>query len=100
VTANVDIKSLYYWYVLSKQTELTENLLITNNASHYCQRPQRENCLMANDGLFCEYCTAATFVFSLEKRLSKAIPLQPLTGPEGSRRVRLPDFKTISTLRW
>jgi hypothetical protein len=27
----------------------------------------------------------------------KAIPLQTLTGPEGSRRLRLPDFKTIST---
>jgi hypothetical protein len=27
----------------------------------------------------------------------KAIPLQALTGPEGSRRVRLQDFKTIGT---
>jgi hypothetical protein len=25
----------------------------------------------------------------------KAIPLQALTGPEGSRRLRLPDFMTI-----
>jgi hypothetical protein len=25
----------------------------------------------------------------------KTIPLQTLTGPEGSRRLRLPDFKTI-----
>jgi len=25
----------------------------------------------------------------------KAIPLQTSTGPEGSRRLRLPDFKTI-----
>jgi len=30
----------------------------------------------------------------------KAIPLQAWTGPEGSRRLKLPDFKTISTLRW
>ena len=29
--------------------------------------------------------------------IGKAIPLQALTGPEGSRRLRLPDFKTIST---
>jgi hypothetical protein len=29
--------------------------------------------------------------------IGKAIPLQALTGPEGSRRMRLPDFKTIST---
>jgi len=28
----------------------------------------------------------------------KAIPLQAWTGPEGSRRFRLPDFKTIGTL--
>jgi len=27
----------------------------------------------------------------------KAIPLQTGTGPEGSRRFRLPDFKTIGT---
>jgi hypothetical protein len=26
-----------------------------------------------------------------------AIPLQVWTGPEGSRRLRLPDFKTIGT---
>jgi hypothetical protein len=29
-----------------------------------------------------------------------AIPLQTLTGPEGSRRLRLPDVKTIDTWRW
>ena len=27
----------------------------------------------------------------------KAIPLQACTGPEGSRRLRIPDFKTIGT---
>jgi hypothetical protein len=27
----------------------------------------------------------------------KAIPLQALTGPEGCRRLRLSDFKTIGT---
>jgi hypothetical protein len=27
----------------------------------------------------------------------KAIPLQAWTGPEGSRRMKLPDFMTIST---
>jgi len=30
----------------------------------------------------------------------KAIPLQAWTDPEGSRRLKLPDFKTISTWRW
>ena len=28
---------------------------------------------------------------------AKATPLQAGTGPEGSRRLRLPDFKTIGT---
>jgi len=31
------------------------------------------------------------------KGKGKAIPLQVWTGPEGSRRLRLPDFKTIGT---
>jgi hypothetical protein len=30
----------------------------------------------------------------------KAIPLQAWTGPEGSRRLRLPDFKAVGTRRW
>jgi hypothetical protein len=30
----------------------------------------------------------------------KTIPLQAWTGPEGSRRMRLPDFNTIGTRRW
>jgi len=30
----------------------------------------------------------------------KAIPLQAWRGPEGSRRLRLPDFKTVGTGRW
>ena len=32
--------------------------------------------------------------------VGKAIPLQAWRGPEGSRRLRLPDFKTVGTLRW
>jgi hypothetical protein len=35
--------------------------------------------------------------YHLFRELGKAIPLQVLTGPEGSRRLRLPDFKTIGT---
>jgi hypothetical protein len=30
----------------------------------------------------------------------KAIPLEAWTGLEGSRSLRLPDFKTIDILRW
>jgi hypothetical protein len=32
-----------------------------------------------------------------EFMLSKAIPLQTLTGPKGSKRLKLPDLKTIGT---
>jgi hypothetical protein len=32
--------------------------------------------------------------------MGKAIPLQAWTGPEGSRRLKLPDFKTIGTWRY
>jgi hypothetical protein len=34
------------------------------------------------------------------KGKSKAIPLEAWTGPKGSRRMRLSDFKTIGTWRW
>jgi hypothetical protein len=48
--------------------------------------------------------TTFTFVESVDTftcvhtcKLVKAVPLQARTGPEGSRRLRLPDFKTIRT---
>jgi hypothetical protein len=34
------------------------------------------------------------------KAKCKAIPLQAWTGPEVSRRLTLPDFKTIGTRMW
>ena len=40
-------------------------------------------------------CPCSAFVLQ-----QKAIPVQAWTGPEGSRRLRLPDFKTIVTWRW
>ena len=35
--------------------------------------------------------------FYLHKDKNKEIPLQAWTGPDGSRRLRLPDFKTVDT---
>jgi hypothetical protein len=35
--------------------------------------------------------------FEVLSTKGKTIPLQTVTGPEGSRRLRLPDFKTIGT---
>ena len=34
------------------------------------------------------------------KGKGKPIPLQAWTGPEGSRRLKFPDFKIIGTQRW
>jgi hypothetical protein len=36
-------------------------------------------------------------VLANEVKASKAIPLQPWTGPDCSGRLRLPDFKTVDT---
>jgi hypothetical protein len=41
-----------------------------------------------------------TLVLKNLKAKGKAIPLQALTGPEDSSRLRLPDFKTIGASRW
>jgi hypothetical protein len=37
------------------------------------------------------------FIMLTIKSKGKAIPLQAWIGPEGSRRLRLPDLKTIGT---
>jgi hypothetical protein len=39
----------------------------------------------------------ATVISTIKYRKGKAIPLQAWTSPEGSRSLRLPDFKTIGT---
>jgi len=42
----------------------------------------------------------SNFILYVYETDKKAIPLQPWTDPEGSRRLRLPDFKTLGTSRW
>jgi hypothetical protein len=37
------------------------------------------------------------YVLYKSKDKGKAVTLQAWTGPEGSRRLRLPDFKTVIT---
>jgi len=46
---------------------------------------------------FAYWITKATDTNSEYVIKGKAIPLQAWTGPEGSRRLRLPDFKTDGT---
>jgi hypothetical protein len=56
-------------------------------------------CLPASSNV--EFLVSNFALFDLTgKGEGKATPLQALTGPEGSRRFRLPDFKTIGTWRW
>jgi hypothetical protein len=40
------------------------------------------------------------YIWCLGIQLFYKMPLQEWTGPESSSRLRLPDFKTISTWRW
>jgi hypothetical protein len=44
--------------------------------------------------------TAGVLLIQSVKGKCKAIPLQAWTGPEGSRRLKLSDFKTIGTWKW
>jgi hypothetical protein len=39
----------------------------------------------------------AWYILAEDKKKGKAIPLQAWTDPEGSRRLKLPDLKTMST---
>jgi hypothetical protein len=45
-------------------------------------------------------CPSVTWSNNASSAGKRAIPLQALTGPKGSRRLRLPHFKTIVTRRW
>jgi hypothetical protein len=65
----------------------------TNNKEQFsteeCYIEQRANVLLLSNIL--------RYIIIVLMVTGKAIPLQALTGPEGSRRLRLPDFKTIGT---
>ena len=43
------------------------------------------------------FCFTLGDCFTTTSDKGKAIPLQAWTDPEGSRRLRVPDFKTIGT---
>jgi len=47
--------------------------------------------------VFASFTLAFALQLTKKHKTHKAIPLQAWTGPEGFRRLRLPDFKTIGT---
>jgi hypothetical protein len=53
--------------------------------------------LLFRDIIFREHQYRLKHIYIVSTYKGKAIPLQALTGPEGFRRLRLPDFKTIAT---
>jgi hypothetical protein len=75
---------------------ISENKFISyhgNTKQKNATIPKRVRCFRLDADATESYkCIAAQF-----EGKGKAIPLQALTGPEGSRRLRLPDFKTIGT---
>ena len=68
-------------------SEVVKRVLATNSIRHFPLH-------------FHSRASPCAITFQLVKVKGKAIPLQAWTGPEGSRRLRLPDFKTVGTWRW
>jgi hypothetical protein len=72
-----------YWVIRNKET----NSITTPWQGHK----------LLDDNNIWEHSSEAAIVCIYGKGKGKAIPLQALTDPEGSGRLRLPDFKTIGT---
>jgi len=83
-----------YWVIISmvrvmsaSNSSTCEGSSLASNKPPLCWNIKNEI-----QSVFCFFSTA---FFIISK--GKAIPLQPWTGPEGSRRLRLPDFIIVST---
>jgi len=57
----------------------------------------KSSCPLTYDMLKIRIAFKNPLIGSKGKGKGKAIPLQACTGPEASRKLRLPDFKTIGT---
>ena len=71
----------------------------TTTASDRCSPDPNSRADSRCLSLTCERTTRIWVSFSRQGK-RKAIPLRAWTGHEVSRRLRLPDFKTIGTWRW
>jgi hypothetical protein len=67
--------------------------LMASNTSQVCYYV---TCYFDNPKLQSESIKLGKKIFLIIVK-GKAIPLQALTGPEGPRRLRLPDFETVGT---
>jgi len=68
--------------------------------STYLISPTKCYCKLDSDPTSMSTETVLCLPHVLQLCKGKAIPLQVWTGPKGSMRLRLPDFKTIGTWRW
>jgi hypothetical protein len=71
----------------------TNSLFITKRDIYLLVKPNAVQPLE----LFSVFYVNRTFIIVFTTVKDKAFPLQALTDPEVSRRLRLPDFKTIGT---
>jgi len=65
--------------------------------TYYKEKHRRFTSFWPEDGIEVDAKENKYMFMSCEESNGTAIPLQAWTGPEGSRRLRLPDFRSIGT---
>ena len=71
---------------------------LSSNVGHeLCFSLLDKNLQLVFDGCILLYQSFPISCCIVIEYMAKAIPLQVRTAPEGSRRLRLPDFKTVGT---
>jgi hypothetical protein len=91
-------RSAYYLCVnvyCTTATEWQPNFILTNISSITPNSGFTSPLTSSRTSFFCV--TYTLLRFQTQNVKGKAIPLQAWTGPDGSNRMRFPDFKTIST---
>ena len=91
----------FWWTAWTSNRTLcaTQNCVTANRTGRIHTAYTCEDCPVFIS-LFRCFCICFFLSFFLCTVKGKAIPLQVWTGPEGSRCLRLPDFKTVSTWKW
>jgi hypothetical protein len=91
---NLNERIILFAFLLSRTWPVvtTHSVISTGHATFLVS-----SYIVLKDTSSCMYLKRTFHTAYKDKGKGKSIPLQPWTGPEGSRRFRLPDFKTIST---